>query len=227
MSRVAIVTDSTAHLPPAVAVTQVEVVPLRVHLGPRTFVDGVDVTQEDVLAALRAKVPVSTSRPSPAQFAAVYRALLETGADHVVSVHLAGALSGTWESAVLAAQDFEHGVVRVVDSRGTAAALGFAVGAAASAAATGASAAQVQEAATADGRPHPHPALRRHPGVPAPRRADRHRRGAACHLARRQAVAADGRGPDRRAGEGAHAEPRAGPVGRARPWPPPARARST
>ena len=92
---------------------------------------------------------MSTSRPSPAEFAAVYRAALDDGADHVVSVHLAAALSGTWESAVLASQDFGYGVVRVVDSRGTAAGLGFAVTAAAEAASSGASAAQVQEAATA------------------------------------------------------------------------------
>jgi DegV family protein with EDD domain len=73
---------------------------------------------------------------------------VDEGATHVVSVHLAAALSGTWESAVLAAQDFGYGVVRVVDSRSTAAALGFAVRAAAERAVDGASAAQVQGAAT-------------------------------------------------------------------------------
>lgn len=145
---VAIVTDSTAYLPDSVR-GAVHVVPLRVHLGDRTLVDGVDVSPADVVATLRAKAPVSTSRPSPAEFAATYRACLESGADHVVSIHLAAALSGTWESAVLASQDFGYGVVRVVDSRGTAGGLGFAVAAAAAAAASGASTAEVQEAATA------------------------------------------------------------------------------
>jgi DegV family protein with EDD domain len=147
VQRVAIVTDSTAYLP--AGGPDVSVVPLRVHLGARTAVDGVDVTSSDIVTALRSKLSVSTSRPSPAEFATVYRSLLDAGADHVVSIHIAAALSGTWESAVLAAQDFGHGVVRVVDSRGTAAGLGFAVGAAASSAASGASAAEVQEAATA------------------------------------------------------------------------------
>jgi DegV family protein with EDD domain len=145
---VAIVTDSTAYLPQSVR-DAVQVVPLRVHLGAQTFVDGVDVTPADVVRTLKAKIPVSTSRPSPAEFAAVYRSCLESGADHVVSVHLAAALSGTWESAVLASQDFGYGVVRVVDSRATAGGLGSAVAAAQAAAATGASAAEVQEAATA------------------------------------------------------------------------------
>jgi DegV family protein with EDD domain len=97
---------------------------------------------------LRDKQRVTTSRPSPAEFAAMYRRCLDEGADHIVSIHLASALSGTWESAVLASQDFPHGVVRVVDSRSTAGALGFAVVAAAERAAAGAPAAEVQEVAT-------------------------------------------------------------------------------
>ena len=107
-------------------------------LGSRTAVDGVDVTAGEVAAALRAKVPVSTSRLSPAEFATAYRRLLDEGATHVVSVHSSAALSGTWESAVLAAQDFPHGVVRVVDSRSTAMAPGFAVLSAATGRATAA-----------------------------------------------------------------------------------------
>src|SRR6185437_1969453 len=112
-------------------------------------VDGVDATASDVARALRAKVAVSTSRPTPAEFAARYQSLLDAGASHVVSVHISAALSGTWESAVLASQDFPFGVVRVVDSRSTAMALGFAVLAAASRAVDGGSAAEVQGAATA------------------------------------------------------------------------------
>jgi DegV family protein with EDD domain len=147
---VAVVTDSTACLSAAVLERlQIAVVPLRVTLGTRTAIDGVNVSSADVARALRSKVTVSTSRPAPAEFAARFRELLDAGASHVVSVHLSAALSGTWESAVLAAQDFPHGVVRVVDSRSTAMGLGFAVTAAAARAAEGGSAAEVQGAATA------------------------------------------------------------------------------
>lgn len=144
--RVAVVTDSTAQLPDADALG-VSVVRLRVTIGDRTAVDGVDVTAAEVTAALRDKQTVTTSRPTPAEFAAEYRRRLDSGATHVVSVHLAAGLSGTCESAVLAAQDFPHGTVRVVDSRGAAMALGFAVQAAARRAARGGSAAEVQGAA--------------------------------------------------------------------------------
>jgi DegV family protein with EDD domain len=146
--HVAVVTDSTALLPPEVAdKLGIRVVPLRVTLGARTALDGVDVTPGEVAEALRAKVAVTTSRPTPAEFATVYRDCLDAGATAIVSVHLASTLSGTWESASLAAQDFEHGTVRVVDSRSTAMALGYAVLAAAGQAQAGASAAQVQGAA--------------------------------------------------------------------------------
>jgi DegV family protein with EDD domain len=147
-ARVAVVTDSTAYLPPGVAEEfGLQVVPLRVTIGTRTGADGIDVTSADVTRALRDRIPVATSRPSPAEFAAVYQRALASGASNVVSVHISAALSGTWESAVLAAQDFGYGVVRVVDSRSTVMALGFAVLAAARAARSGASAASVQDAA--------------------------------------------------------------------------------
>ena len=147
---VAVVTDSTACLSPeTISELGISVVPLRVTLGARTAIDGVNVSSADVARALRAKVSVSTSRPTPAEFAARYQELLDGGASNVVSIHLSAALSGTWESAVLATQDFPHGVVRVVDSRSTAMGLGFAVLAAARTAAGGGSAAEVQGAATA------------------------------------------------------------------------------
>jgi fatty acid kinase fatty acid binding subunit len=147
--RVAVVTDSTAYLPDGVIdALSVRVVPLQVSIGARTGTDGVDVTAVDVAQALRDKVSVTTSRPAPAEFATAFQACLDAGATRVVSIHLAAALSGTWESAALAAQDFGHGVVRVVDSRSTAMALGFAVMAAAERAADGASAAEVQGVAT-------------------------------------------------------------------------------
>jgi DegV family protein with EDD domain len=148
VASVAVVTDSTAYLPPGMAEKfGVSVVPLRVTIGTRTGTDGVDVSPGQVTRALRDHVPVTTSRPSPAEFAAVYRRALDAGASHIVSVHLSAALSGTWESAALAAQDFGYGVVRVVDSRSTAMALGFAVLAAGRAARDGASASEVQDAA--------------------------------------------------------------------------------
>jgi DegV family protein with EDD domain len=148
VSRVAVVTDSTADLPAGRAATLgVHVVPLRVLIGARSLVDGAEITPSDVARALREKKQVTTSRPAPSEFAAEFQRRLDAGAETVVCINISAALSGTWEAATLAAQDFPHGVVRVVDSRSTAAGLGYAVAAAARVAADGGSAARVQEAA--------------------------------------------------------------------------------
>jgi DegV family protein with EDD domain len=145
---VAIVTDSTSYLPAGLAEQYgVRVVPLRVTIGSRTGTDGIEISSDDVTNALRNRVHVTTSRPSPVEFAQAYQDALDAGASQVVSVHLSATLSGTWESARLAAEDFGYGTVRVVDSRSAAMALGFAVLAAARASASGAGAAAVQDAA--------------------------------------------------------------------------------
>lgn len=150
---VAVVTDSTAYLPPGVgAHWGVGEVALHVVLGSRTGAENTEVSPSDVADALRERRhKVSTSRPTPGEFAAVYRA---AGRPCVVSVHLSAALSGTVDAAQLAADEVAgDGIeVRVVDSRSLAMGLGFAVIAAARAAASGADVDTVAKAAreTAD-----------------------------------------------------------------------------
>jgi DegV family protein with EDD domain len=131
---VAVVTDSTACLPADVARSAaVTVVPLAVVIDGVEGLEGVDVSPQDVARALEARrVAVTTSRPSPAQFAGVYKRLLAEGAAGVVSVHLSARLSGTYDAAVLAAAEFPDRVA-VVDSRSTGMGLGFPALAAASA----------------------------------------------------------------------------------------------
>jgi len=137
-ASVAVVTDSTAYLPPGVADKYgIGEVPLHVALGTRTGSEGVEVSPADVAEALRERrVSVTTSRPTPGELAALYRS---TGSSCIVSVHLSGALSATYESAELAAREVAaDGIeVRPVDSRLLAMGLGFAVIAAARAAAEG------------------------------------------------------------------------------------------
>ena len=145
---VSVVTDSTAYLPDGLAAERgIGVVPLHVVLGSRTGTDGVDVSPAEVAAALaERRMPVSTSRPTPGEFAAAYRA---AGSSCVVSVHLSAALSGTADAARLAAREvLEEGIeVRVLDSGTIGMALGFAVLSAAEAAAAGGDAGAVEGAA--------------------------------------------------------------------------------
>ncbi len=150
MSRVAVVTDSTAYLPDGVAQGHgIAVVPLHVVLGAITGTENVDLSPADVAKALHERrIHVSTSRPTPAEFEAAYRA---TGATQIVSAHLSARLSGTADSARLAAQAVAaDGIeVRVVDSGSLAMGLGFPVIAGAESATAGGSFDEVADAVVA------------------------------------------------------------------------------
>ncbi|MGY2066158.1 DegV family protein [Blastococcus sp. SYSU DS0619] len=137
---VAVLTDSTAYLPPDLAAEYgVHVVPLYVVLAGRSGREGDDISSADVAKALSSRGQrVSTSRPTPGDFLAAYRAALDAGADRLVSVHLSAELSGTWDAARVAASQVGEHIVSVVDSRSAAMGTGFAVLEAARAAAAGA-----------------------------------------------------------------------------------------
>jgi len=147
---VAVVTDSSAYLPDGFAARHaVHVVPLHVLIDDRSGLDGVDIGPAEVAAALAGRQRVTTSRPNPDEFVRTYRRLLDDGADGIVSVHLSRELSGTWESARLAAQEVGVDRVRVVDSRTAVMGLGFSVLRAATAAIGGGSGAAVENIAVA------------------------------------------------------------------------------
>lgn len=136
---VAVVTDSTAYLPPGVAESAgITVVPLHVKLGDRMLLEGVELSPPQFAEWITAPGrTASTQPPTVAMFKAAYQA---TGARDIVSIHLSGRLSGTREAAVTAAYelaDAGHARVKVVDSRQAAMGLGFAVMEAAEAAARG------------------------------------------------------------------------------------------
>ena len=130
MSRtVALVTDSTAMLPDEiVAQRDIVVVPLQVVIGAKSYREGVDpeATPETIAEALRASTPVSTSRPTPAMFLEVYEQANAAGAEQVLSIHLSGEMSGTFDSARLAAREASL-PVRAVDSRQLGMAFGYSV----------------------------------------------------------------------------------------------------
>jgi DegV family protein with EDD domain len=104
------------------------VVPLQVVVGDRSFSEGTDpeATPAIIAEALRDRTPVSTSRPTPATFLEVYEQAREKGAREVLSLHLSGEMSGTFESARLAARDASL-PVRAIDTRQLGMATGYAV----------------------------------------------------------------------------------------------------
>lgn len=147
MPTVAIVTDSTSSLSAEDAEREgIAIVPLQVIIGAGVFTEGVDVTADMLAEALAAFVPVSTSRPTPDDFLAVYERLAAEGADAIVSVHLSAKMSGTFDSAMLAAKEASVPVT-CIDSTQVGIATGFAAGRAAQARDAGEDATGVAEAA--------------------------------------------------------------------------------
>ncbi|EYB66705.1 degV family protein [Deinococcus phoenicis] len=124
---IAIVTDSTSDLGPELCAQHgIRSVPLYVLFDGKMHQDGIDIKTADLFRGLKeGKKTPSTSQPSPAEFAAVYREALET-AGQVLSIHISGQLSGTVGSARLAAQEFGDRVT-VVDSRSVSMGLGMQV----------------------------------------------------------------------------------------------------
>lgn len=150
--RVAVVTDSTATLPASVVAERgVIVVPLQVIIGARSYDEGSEADGAMVAAALRARKVVSTSRPSPQAMLAVYRQAADAGAEAVVSVHLSAEVSGTFESAQVAARSAPV-PVEAVDSRLLGMGTGYAVIAALDALDAGADAEGAAAAARARAR---------------------------------------------------------------------------
>jgi DegV family protein with EDD domain len=146
--RPVIVTDSTAMVPDEVAAARgIVVVPLQVVIGSQAYDEGsAEASPRRVAEALREFLPVSTSRPAPAAMLEVYDAAARDGASSIVSVHLSGEMSGTFESAQLAAQQASVPVL-CVDSRQVGVATGFAALSAADVLDEGGSAESAAEAA--------------------------------------------------------------------------------
>jgi DegV family protein with EDD domain len=144
---VAIVTDSAANLPSAMArALGVQVVPMYLKFGERVYRDGADLTPTDFYRRLRSdRVPASTSTPSPGDFLEAYR---RAGQREVVCVTVASVMSAVYDEAMLAAERWD-GRVEVVDSLSASMAEGFVALEAARLAAAGASLEEVAAAARA------------------------------------------------------------------------------
>jgi DegV family protein with EDD domain len=124
MSTIAIVSDSTASLSEAyVRAHGIHVVPLYLRIDDATYRDGVDISPSAFYERLpRCSVLPTTSQPSVGDFAAVYRQALAGGAAGIISVHLSSGISGTVNSARLAAEQLPDAAIEIVDTQCAAAA---------------------------------------------------------------------------------------------------------
>jgi len=145
MPHVGLVTDSTCDLGPAeLEALDVRMVPLTVHLGDEHFADWIDLVPERFYPMLVAASELpTTSQPSPADFTAAYESLAAQGCGEIVVVTLSAALSGTFDSATLAAATSSV-PVRIVDGKRASQGTGLIVKAAVEARDSGLDAAAIE-----------------------------------------------------------------------------------
>lgn len=117
--KVRFVIDSTVNIPERYK-DDVLVVPLTVHFGSDEYADGVDITNKRFYEMLiESDVLPTTSQPSPDTFFKAFKEAAKDGSK-VIAITVASKLSGTCQSAKIAAMDFPEGEVFVVDSTSVA-----------------------------------------------------------------------------------------------------------
>ncbi|MHB1294266.1 MAG: DegV family protein [Anaerolineae bacterium] len=149
MGHTALVSDSTAVVPQEyIDDGTVHVVPLYMHMGENSLRDCVDITPAQFYERLpHSTVLPTTSQPSVGDFVDVYRRLAERGVTEIVSVHISAGISGTVNSARLAAEQVEGITIDIVDVRCASAAHRLTVDAARRALKAGGSLAEAAAAA--------------------------------------------------------------------------------
>mgnify|MGYP000883457830 FL=1 len=128
MSRVRIVTDSTANIPAELMNgNSISILPLHVIWNSKILKDGIDIQTSEFYERLTTEKRMpSTSQATPEEFKKVYSEILESG-DEILSIHISSKLSGTLDSAIQAKNALKGSKIELVDSLSTSMAMGFQV----------------------------------------------------------------------------------------------------
>lgn len=147
--NIAVVTDSTADIPlDLVSKHQISVVPNIIILGDRNLEDGKGITRQEFYEQLHSMNPLpTTATAASGVYEELYAELFAHGAQQVISTHASSKLSGIYNAARLAANEFD-GRVKVIDSEQLTLGLGFQVLAAAEAIDQGTSLGHVEDIIT-------------------------------------------------------------------------------
>jgi len=126
--EIAIVTDSTADIPADYAERYlIHVIPNIIIIDGKSLEDGVDITRQEFYEKLVSmKTLPTTATASSGMYQQLYERLLGQGAKNILSIHASSLLSGIYNAAHIAAQEFQDRV-RVIDSQQLSLGLGFQV----------------------------------------------------------------------------------------------------
>ena len=116
MSKIAVITDSNAHITPQEAEKLgISVVPMPFTIGDETFYEGINLTREEFYEKMESGASIATSQPSPSDVMSIWDEALKTH-DEVVYIPMSSGLSGSCQSARMLADDYD-GKVQVVNNQ--------------------------------------------------------------------------------------------------------------
>ena len=116
MSKVAIVTDSNSGITQAEAAELgIYVLPMPFMINEETYFEDINLTQEQFYEKLAAGADIATSQPSPESVMKLWNSVLKEY-DQIVHIPMSSGLSGSCQSAIMLAEDYE-GKVQVVNNQ--------------------------------------------------------------------------------------------------------------
>ena len=116
MSKIAVITDSNAHITPQEAEKLgISVVPMPFTIGDETFYEGINLSREEFYEKMESGANIVTSQPSPSDVMSIWDEALKTH-DEVVYIPMSSGLSGSCQSARMLADDYD-GKVQVVNNQ--------------------------------------------------------------------------------------------------------------
>ncbi|MCY6483156.1 DegV family protein [Clostridium aestuarii] len=128
MEKIKIITDSTCDLNREIIEKyDIEVLPLVVNFGEKSYLDGVDIEIHEFLRRIKEKdIFPNTAQINPHRFYQCYKKYLEEGY-RIVSIHISSKMSGTYQSACIAKEMLETDDIVVIDSLNVTSGLGLLV----------------------------------------------------------------------------------------------------
>jgi DegV family protein with EDD domain len=141
MNKIHVITDTDSNLPLDLAKQYgIVQVPITVQFGDESYADCFEIDNPTMFARIdkTGKLP-TTAAPSPASFSTAFQKAFESGAESIICVTVGSAVSRTYESALIAANEMPERKITIVDSEHVSIAEGFIAITAAEAIKTGAS----------------------------------------------------------------------------------------
>lgn len=128
MDKIKIITDSTSDLPEEILRQyDIEVLPLLISIGEKTYKDKVDINLEELLIMMiESEDFPGTAQVNPQRFLECYKKYIDEGYK-IVSIHISSKMSGTYQSACIAKEMLETEDIVVIDSLNVTSGLGLLV----------------------------------------------------------------------------------------------------